>query len=260
MLKIIINNFHIILFMARQQIRNQYSGTFLGMIWAILHPLLLLSVFWLVFTIGFKAQVVGNRPFLLGLFCGLLVWMPFGEAVGGAVQSIVSRSYLIKKITFPVEILPFVTVLSSMFTHFIAFILLMFMFIYYGCFPGLGVIMLPYYFFCLIFLLSGLAWLLSAINVFYRDASQAVGVALNLWFWTTPIVWDPAMLPERYRFILKINPLSYIIEGYRSSLLDSNIILPPVEETFIFMTTAVILWIMGSSVFIKLRPSFGDVL
>ena len=141
--------------MARQQIRTQYSGTFLGMMWAILHPLLLLSVFWLVFTMGFKTQVIGNRPFLLSLFCGLLVWMPFGEAIGGAVQSIVGRSYLIKKITFPVEVLPFVNILSSMFTHFIAFILLMLMFIYYGFFPGLGVIMLPYYFFCLIFLLSG---------------------------------------------------------------------------------------------------------
>ena len=69
--------------MSRQQIRSQYSGTFLGMMWAILHPLLLLSVFWLVFTMGFKTQVIGNRPFLLSLFCGLLVWMPFGEAIGG---------------------------------------------------------------------------------------------------------------------------------------------------------------------------------
>src|SRR3989338_982842 len=237
MINVIVKNYYTLYFMARQQIHNQYSGTLLGMLWAIIHPILLLSVFWLVFTIGFKTQVVGDKPFLLVLFCGLVVWMPFGEALGGAVQSITGRAYLIKKIAFPMEILPLVSVAASMFSHFIAFVILMLMFLYYGYLPGIGLLTLPFYFFCLIFLLSGISWLLSAINVFYRDTSQTVSVILNLWFWATHIVWDQSMLPEKYNFIL-----------------------PPVEETLIFISIATAIWFVGTFVFSKLKSSFADVL
>ncbi len=120
--------------------------------------------------------------------------------------------------------------------------------------------MLPYYLLCLIFLLSSLSWLLASINVFYRDTSQVVGVILNLWFWLTPIVWDPEMLPKGYEIIFYLNPLAYVIKGYRSALLDPALTFPGLSDTAIFLGITCAIWYLGSVVFTKLKYSFADVL
>lgn len=251
---------HILWVLSIQQLRNKYLGTLGGLIWAIVHPIVLLFVFWGALVYGLKTHASGDQPYLLVLFCGLIVWMTFSEAVSAAPNIIIGHSYLISKISFPYEILPLTNIISSFFTHFISFLFLILMFIFYQKIPGPSVFFLLYYMMCLLVLMAGLSWLLSALNVVYRDTAQVVNIFLNLWFWVTPLIWDPKMLPKELSFIVTCNPLAYIMNGYRSALLSSDFHMPGMQETVIFWMMALSFWWMGTKIFSHLKHSFADIL
>jgi|ERR1700722_6556198 len=253
-------NRHVLWVLSVQQLRNKYLGTLGGLIWAIAHPIVLLFVFWVALVVGLKTQVTGDQPYLLVLLCGLIVWMPFNEAVGAAPNVIIGHSYLISKISFPCEILPLTSIISSFFSHFISFLFLILMFFYYQKTPGFSVFYLPYYMMCLFILMAGLSWLLSALNVIYRDTAQVVTIFLNMWFWITPIIWDKSTLSEDLSFITTYNPLAYIVDGYRSVLLNSDVHTLSVKETVVFWLIALSLFYFGTKIFSSLKTSFADIL
>lgn len=256
----IVYNRHVLWVLSLQQLRNKYLGTMGGLIWAIVHPIVLLAVFWIALVVGLKTQISGDQPYLLVLFCGLIVWMPFNEAVGAAPNVIMGHSYLISKISFPCEILPLTNVISSFFSHFISFVFLILMMVFYKKMPGLSVFYLFYYMMCLLILMSGLSWLLSALNVIYRDTAQITAIALNMWFWVTPIIWDKNTLPKSWSFIATYNPLAYIVDGYRASLLNTNIDILYSKETLIFWLISISLFYCGIKIFSTLKTSFADIL
>lgn len=250
---------HILWVLSVQQLRNKYLGTLGGLIWAILHPILLLFVFWVALVIGLKSQVTGDQPYLLVLFCGLIVWMPFAEAIGASPHIIIGHSYLISKISFPCEILPLTNVISSFFSHFISFIFLILMLIFYQRMPSVSVFFLLYYIVCLFILMAGLSWLLSALNVIYRDTGQVVTIFLNMWFWITPIIWDPNTIPKGFSFLITYNPLAYIVKGYRNCILENSFHVN-IQETIVFWIMAISFWYLGTKIFSKLKTSFADIL
>lgn len=246
--------------LAVRQIRDRYAGTLGGAVWAVLNPLLLLLVFWVVFGVGLRMQAGSGQPFVLVLFCGLVPWMTFSEALNGAASSITGRAYLVKKIAFPLEILPVTHLLAALFTHGVLLLILAVILAAYKVVPGMGVLMLPYYLLAMCALAAGLSMLLAAAVVFYRDVLQGLGVMLNIWFWLTPIVWPPEMVSARLQPLLDLNPLNYVIFGYRESLLAAHPALPGVLPTLYFWGVVVVLWFAGSGAFRRLKPSFADVL
>jgi len=251
---------HVLWVLSVQQLKNKYLGTLGGLIWAIVHPIVLLFVFWFALVYGLKTQVTGDQPYLLVLFCGLIVWMPFTEAIGAAPNVIIGHSYLISKISFPFEILPLTNVIASFFSHFISFIFLTIILIYYHKVPGAISVFILYYIFCLFILMAGLSWLLSALNVVYRDTAQVVNIFLNLWFWVTPIIWDPNTLSKEFSFIATYNPLAYIIKGYRGILLNGDMCAVNLQETLIFWLMTLSFWWLGTKIFSELKPNFADML
>lgn len=250
---------HVLWVLSVQQLRNKYLGTIGGLIWAVLHPILILFVFWIALVVGLKTQVTGDQPYLLVLFCGLIVWMPFSEAVGASPNVIIGHSYLISKIAFPCEILPLTNIISSFFSHFISFVFLIMMMIFYQKSPSLSIFYLLYYFTCLFTLMAGLSWLLSSLNVLYRDTAQGVTVFLNMWFWITPIIWDPTTLPPELSFLVTYNPVAYIVDGYRSAILSNEVHLLT-KETLVFWVMTLCFFYFGTKIFSQLKSSFADML
>lgn len=260
MLQLIIRHRRMVWILAIRQIRDRYAGTIGGAIWAVLNPLLLLLVFWVVFGVGLRMGSETGRPFVLVLFCGLVPWMTFSEALNGAASSITGRAYLVKKIAFPLEILPVTHLLAALFTHGVLLLILAIILAAYQVVPGIGILLLPYYLLAMCALASGLSMLLAAVVVFYRDVLQGLGVFLNIWFWLTPIVWPPEMVSARLQPLLNLNPLNYVISGYRESLLAPQPVLPDVMSTVYFWGVVTVLWFLGSGAFRRLKHSFADVL
>ena len=260
MLRQIIRHRRTILYLAMQQVRDRYLGTMGGAIWVVLQPLLLLLVFWVVFSQGFRVQVTSGQAFILVLFCGLISWTAFSDAVSGSVNAITGRAYLIKKIAFPVEILPMTHIVAAMATHAVMLVVLVGMLAWYRVWPGPGLLLFPYYLFAMGCFAASLSVLFSAVNVFYRDVSQGLAIIINVWFWATPIVWPAEMLPSRFAPMLDFNPMYYIVTGYRNVFLTPDIVLPDLRLTVFFWALTIGLWIVGSNVFQRLKPSFADVL
>jgi ABC-type polysaccharide/polyol phosphate export permease len=246
--------------LAARNVQDRYTGTLGGMLWAVLNPLLLLLVFWVVFGVGLRMQSASGQPFVLVLFCGLIPWMTFNETLSSAASSITGRAYLVKKIAFPLEILPFTHLLAALFTHGVLLVILAIMLAWYGVVPGVGLVLLPYYLIAMCAFAAGLSLLLAAASVFYRDILQGLGVALNIWFWITPIVWPPDMVSPALKPLLDFNPLYHVVSGYRDSLLSPHLILPDATLTGYFWTIVALLWIAGVLVFTRLKPFFADVL
>jgi len=247
-------------YLALRQTQDRYAGTLGGLFWAVLQPIMLLAVFWFVFEKGLRIGTAGGRPFVLELFCALVPWMLVQESLSGAAVSITGRPYLVKKIAFPSEILPITNIASALLTQAVLYAVLFAMLIGYGRLPGAGLLLFPYYFVCLLVLVAGIAILVSAANVFYRDIGQFLAVALNLWFWITPIVWPVSMLPTGFEWIVELNPLAYVMQGYRNSLLEPSIVLPGAVSTAFFWLIAGGIYLFATRTFMRLKPSFADVI
>lgn len=246
--------------LAKRNVQDRYTGTVGGAVWAIVNPLLQLLVFWFVFGVGLRMQAEVGQPFVLFLFCGLIPWMTFNEILSSSAGAVTARSYLVKKIAFPMEILPYTHLIAALFTHAFMLLVLAVMLAVYGEVPGAGLLLLPYYILCLCALASGLAMLLAAVCVFFRDMLQGLGILLNIWFWLTPIVWPPSMATPALKPMLDYNPLYYVILGFRDSLLAKDFVAPDPVLTVYFWAVVVFLSIAGTLVFQRLKHSFADVL
>jgi len=259
-LKAIWQNHKLLLDLVKNDFKQKYIGNFLGVAWAIIQPLMTILIFWFVFQVGFKSQPVDNVPFILWLIAGMIPWFFFSEALINGTNSILSNSFLVKKVVFRVSLLPLIPLMSSLVIHLFFIVFMIGMFIYYGYYPDIHWIQLPYYLLATVILLLGLSWLTSSVVVFFRDMGQFVNMVLQFAFWLTPIFWSINMIPERYHWIIKLNPLVYIIEGYRNSLIYHKWFWEDWEMTLYYWIVAGTFFILGGMTFKKLRPHFADVL
>ncbi|WP_438434601.1 ABC transporter permease [Gorillibacterium sp. sgz500922] len=260
MKKKLFTNSKMVLNLARKDFQSRYLGSYLGILWAFIQPLIQILLFWFVFQVGFKSMPVDDFPFILWLICAMVPWFFFSDSIQNATNSILEYSYLVKKMVFRVSILPFVKILSAFFVHLFFICFLFLMFIIYGYYPNLYTLQVIYYLVCTLLLVSGLSLLTSTLNVFLKDTGQIVGVIIQLGFWLTPIFYSLKIVPEHFHFILKLNPMYYIVEGYRSTFIYHQGFWEHPWLTLNFWLITVILLVVGSVFFKKMRPHFADVL
>lgn len=246
--------------MAVQQLRARYVGTLAGAVWSIIHPVMLVLTYWLVFSVGFKVQPEGNLPFVVVFICGLIPWLTFSETLAGSVNAITQNVHLVKKVVFPTEILPIVHLLASLIIHGVMLLILMVLLYFYNLPSSLFFVQVIYYTAALTVFSLGLSWLLSAINVFSRDVGHIVTVLLNLWFWLTPIVWPMHLLPASYHRWIMINPMYYIVSGYRDTFLYFRPFWENEVLSIYFWIVCILMFMLGAFVFRRLKPEFADVL
>jgi lipopolysaccharide transport system permease protein/teichoic acid transport system permease protein len=254
------HNRKLLLKLTKNDFKQKYIGNFLGIFWAFIQPTATIVVFWFVFQVGFKSQPVDNFPFILWLVAGMFPWFYFSEGLSNGTNSILANAFLVKKIVFRVSLLPIIKLLSAIAVH-IFFIFFMFaMFIYYGFMPEIYWIQVIYYLFAVTVLLLGLSWITSSVVVFFRDMGQLVAIVIQFGFWLTPIFWSMKMVPEKYYWIIELNPLVYIIEGYRNSMIYHKWFWEDPSGTIYFWLLTMFIFVIGGLTFKSLRPHFSDVL
>lgn len=250
----------LILSMAAREVKAQYVGSFLGLLWTVIHPIVMITVFWFVFSIGFKARPMNDVPFVVWLTAGLAPWYFFSEIVSGSTSMVVANANLVKRTIFYPHILPLVKILSSLVTHLVFVLVLLCLILFQRQPVHFAFLQAFYYAGCLIVLALGISWATAALHVFIRDVAQLVGVALQVGFWVTPIFWDIQMMPERVQWYLKLNPVYYIIQGYRDSFISATPFWHHPEYTLYFWLVAGTVLLGGAAIFKRLKPQFSDVL
>ncbi|MBM4128270.1 MAG: ABC transporter permease [Nitrospira sp.] len=247
--------------LARRDVLSRYSGTVFRGAWELANPALTLFVFWFVFSVAFKAKGPAGTPFILYFVTGYLPWLFFSESLTRGTQGVVAHSFLVKKMVFASELLPFVYLTASAINHGLLLLLAGIILLFNGVAITWYWLQLPYFFLTLCAVLIGLQWLLSALNVFNRDLGQGVGIVLNVWFWVTPIVWvADGVVPPEYQWLIHANPVAYVIEGYRGSLLYQHPFWISGWQGLYVWCLALAMALLGGNVFRRLKPHFGDVL
>ena len=246
--------------LTKNDFKQKYIGNFLGIFWAFIQPTATVMIFWFVFQVGFKSQPIDNFPFILWLVAGMFPWFYFAEGLSNGTNSIIANNFLVKKVVFRVSLLPIIPLFSALIVH-VFFIFFMFaMFIYYGYSPEIYWIQIVYYLFATSILLLGLSWITSSVVVFFKDMGQFVAMLIQFGFWLTPIFWSMKMVPEKYHWIIELNPMVYIINGYRNSMIYHKWFWEDMNMTLYYWSITTVIFVLGIFTFKKLRPHFADVL
>ena len=259
-LKLLHGQRQLILAMARREVASDYIGSFLGAIWTFVRPLVMIAVFWFVFSVGFKAKPMNNVPFVVWLTAGLSPWFVFADIINGSTTAIVNNANLVKKTLFQSQILPVVKVVSCLMTHSVFLLILLGLILLQGMDFSLYFLQFLYYLTGLGVFALGIAWMVSALHVFMRDVGQLVGVILQVGFWMTPIFWDINLMSGRIQRLLKFNPIYYVIQGYRESFITFVPFWHHPLYTAYFWAVSLTVLVTGALVFQKLKPQFADVL
>lgn len=260
LLKELYQNRLLIFSLAKNDFKTRYAGSYLGIIWAFVQPIVTVLIYWFVFQVGFKAAPMADFPFVLWMIVGLIPWFFFSEALVNATNSMMEYSYLVKKVVFKISILPIVKIISSMFVHIFFIIFAIIIYTLNGYSPTIYLIQTFYYTFCAFILVLGFSYFTSSVIIFFKDLGQIINILLQFGMWMTPIMWSYEMVPEPYRWILKINPMYYIVEGYRDCFIRHVWFWHRYNQTFYFWTGAIIIFIIGAYTYKRLKQHFADVL
>ncbi len=247
--------------LARNDFKTKYAGSYLGIIWAFVQPVVTICVYWFVFS-TIRAARVREVPFVLWLMAGLVPWFYFQDALNSGCNALLEYSYLVKKVVFRIDILPIVKLVSGLFVHIFFVSVTILLYILLGHAPGITVIQVIYYSFSMFVLVLGIAYLTSAVVIFFKDLSQMINIFLQVGVWMTPIMWnfDDLHLTGWIVKVFKLNPMYYIVEGYRDSLIDGVWFWQRPALTIYFWCVTLLLFVFGRRVFGKLKVHFADVL
>jgi teichoic acid transport system permease protein len=251
--------------LAKNDFKKKFAGSYLGIVWALVQPIVTVLVYWFVFQGGLKpisTDAYHGYPFLLWMLAGIVPWFYFQEAMTGATNVLMEYSYLVKKVVFKIEILPMIKAVSALFIHVFFVCVTLLLYICYGKMPDIHGIQVIYYSFCMIVMVLGICYATSAIAVFFRDLLQIVNIALQVGVWATPIMWDLSSfgLPSILEKIFKLNPMYYIVYGYRDALINRVWFWERPGLTLYFWAFTIVMFLVGSRIFRKLRVHFADVL
>ncbi|GFM66292.1 ABC transporter permease [Pseudomonas lijiangensis] len=256
------NHRQLILTMTRRDVIGRYRGSVMGIAWSFFNPVLMLAVYTFVFSEIFQArwtgQETGKGNFAILLFVGMIVHGLFAECANRSTSLIISNSNYVKKVLFPLEILPVVTLGSAIFHTLISLtVLLLAQFLLthtlYATAITFPLVLLP-----LLFATLGFSWLLAALGVYLRDVGQFIGVLTTVLLFLSPVLYPVAALPEVYQPWLKLNPLTYIIEESRNVLLFG--LWPQWDSLALAMLIGFGFAALGFGFFQKTRKGFADVL
>ncbi len=251
----------IIFELTKRDYKNKYIGSTLGFIWAIINPFMMILIMWFIFEKGLKIPPVpGNIPFIAWLAPAMIAWDFFTTAVLSSITVFNDYSYLVKKINFRISMLPIVKLLSSAITHSMLLAVVIVALLIHNISFSIYWFQIVYYFVANMTFLFGLILVLASLQVFIKDIVQIMGIALSIGFWFTPIFWNFAIVPQQYQFFFKLNPMFYIIEGYRRSLIYHAPFWEARDIGIYFWSVTLIIWILAIFIYKKLKPHFADVL
>ncbi len=250
---------YFILQITKRDLTMQYKKKKLGMFWAFAEPLLFMLVLYVVFGIGLRGGKTMTIPFICYLVSGMSVLNFFTSTLSKGTNVISSNSYLLRKPHFRLSILPVSAILTGITDHLIFFISVIFILAVNSFFPAWSWIQLLYYIFALSVFLLGAIWFTSSVAVLLPDIQSVIGVLTRALFYFSPVIWDYEAIPESLQKWVKLNPLFYIVTGYRDSLFYGVPFWTKPDQTLYFWAWTLVLLIVGTFTFRRLRPHFADL-
>jgi lipopolysaccharide transport system permease protein len=262
MIKSLYTNRALILALVKRDVSSRYRGSILGLLWSFVQPILMLAIYTFVFSIVFKARwnagSDSKTEFALVLFSGLIVFNLFSDCIARSPTLILSQANYVKKVVFPLEILPWVAIGAALFQMLMSFsVWLLFYILIFGI-PHLTILFLPFMILPLVLIITGLSWILSSLGIYLRDVGQIVGITITVLMFLSPIFYPITSLPTEYQYLLLMNPLTPVIEGVRDILYWGH--MPQIEYYAIYLGLSLIFSYLGFVWFQKTRKGFADVL
>jgi lipopolysaccharide transport system permease protein len=244
-------------FFVTRNVRVRYKQTMLGGLWAIIQPFFMMIVFSVFF--GRLAKVPSdNIPYPIFSYSAMVAWTYFATAISSSSNSLVQEQTLISKVYFPRLIAPLAPVFSGLLDFAVAFIVLIGMMFYYRVYPNIMTVFLPVLIFLMMLTAAGVGMFLSALNAKYRDIGYAVPFVVQFWMFASPVVYPLSLLPQKYHLIYAVNPMSGIIEGFRSALLGT--VAFPTGQLLISAVVSMIVFMGGALYFKRTERYFADVM
>jgi len=246
--------------LVKRDLQQRYVGSAAGWVWSVIHPLVLWASYVFIFQILQTTKLVGGLTdsFPLNLFVGMLPWLLFSETVQRSANSIVEQANLITKTMFPSEILPVSIFLSSLASNLVVTSLTIVVASFYQGHVNPALAMLLLYVPVIGLFGVGLGWIAAALQVYLRDTAQVVTVLFTFWFWVTPIIVQPDRFSGWKHWVLRLNPMSYVVEAYRVMLLGQS--LPRLRDVAVAVGFAVTAFLCGGLFFRQMKKGFADVL
>ena len=253
---------HMVMTMAVRELRVRYVGSSFGLLWAVINPLTQVAIYGIIFGVFFNARpnpVYGTDSYFLYLICGLIPWQFFSQAISSTTGVIpANRNLIIKAAGFPSGVLPMVTIISQIMNHLIALFVLIVILLIFKVGLSFYILLVPVYIILMSIFTLGLGWIFSSLNVYMRDVQHIVGLIMTAWFFFTPIFYSTEIIPTKILPVLKLNPMYYVIDGYRYASLAGE--LPPIQNLIYLTLISVFVFGLGGMVFRKLKPGFAEVL
>ena len=262
----IITKRRLLLELAKADFRKRFVGSYFGVVWMFVQPIVTVAIYYFVFGVGFRSgEPVAGVPYVLWLVAGIVPWFFFSEALNMGTNCLQEYSYLVKKVVFAVELLPVIKMLSCAIVHGIFILIMCVLFLCFGWAPKLFWLQILYYSFATFMLDIALIFFTSAVQVFFKDMAQIVSICLQFGMWLTPIMWQVEQFQGREVYpllsrVIKFNPMYYIAAGYRDSMIFGAAFWERPMMTCYYWGLTLFLLLAGLKMFHRLRPHFSDVL
>lgn len=251
--------------LSKNDFKRRYAGSYMGAIWAMVQPVVTVVMYYIVFQVIMpqKAKMIGagvEVPYLLFLTAGLVPWFYFSEALTNGMMALLEYEYLVKKVVFKISILPIIKIIAATFIHAFFVLVLLVISCFYGFYPTVYTLQIFYYSFCMFILVLAVSYTTCSVVVYFRDLQQIIAIGLQIGMWATPVLWNISEFSPKAQMLLKINPLVYIVEGYRSAIYDRQWFWEDFYSTMYFWIVTVVLFCIGSLVYKRLKVHFADIM
>lgn len=247
--------------LAKYELKSQHGGTFFGFLWNFMNPAFQILVYWFVFAVGLRrGNDMNGVPYIVWLVIGIICWYYMNQAMLGADMSIINFTDVLKRMKFPIAIVPTKTVASNFITHMCSMVIVFIVVLVSGAKISTSVWLLPYYIFASTVFITAYGLFSSTINVLFRDFHNFSNTAMRFLFFISPVMWEPDGDNVFLSVIMKINPFAYILGGYRDSILYGRDFLANLDAAVIFWVITLVMFIVGCVVHMRFRHKFIDLL
>lgn len=260
-LKSMVKNRKLIWRLGKNDFKNKFAATSLGTLWGFLQPFIFMATYAIVFQYILKTGSNGDYPYAVWFFPGMAIWQWLNDSIMSASSSIRQYSYLVKKVVFPVDTIPTISIVSASFVGLFLVLIAVVICLIYGFAPNVG--LLVYVIFAGLCFIIALTRFTAAVTTVVPDFANLLGIVMQLFFWFTPIIWDLSMVSNN-PILLKImqcTPFTYIVTSFRQVFMNHDIVFAGNGiYTIVFWTITILLFIWGNSVFKRTKKDFADVL
>ena len=261
MIKTFLKNKEIVWSLSINDFSTKYAGSAFGTFWAFFQPIITILIYACVFQFGLKStSPIADVSYIFWFASGMVPWFFFSDCIRSVTNVLLEYNYLVKKVLFDIDMLPIIKIIAALFVHLVFIALLFVIAIVNHEKITIYAVQVVYYLICILVLTYGIGKITSALILFFRDLGQIVNIVLDIGMWATPIIWSYTIVPEKWQWITKLNPVFYLIDGYRDSFVNQIWFTEKWIWTLYFWVLTYIICKIGNVVFDKMRPQFADVI